>query len=173
MSLGFPGFPVRQTDSLPEQRQSETGSGAVFNTRSISSSDERQPVIFAEKSVISSGAEPAKSETTRSLCGRKLSDFRNNAKADPLQGINRADPDGAFRHLCVADDGEKLSHLLAEMDQGARQNWLESPLDYSEDNDTPIIYATRHGRASVVSALMNHGANPTAEILTQNVNSMH
>lgn len=163
MSLGFPGFPVRQTDSLPEQRKSETGSGAVFNTRSISSSDERQPVIFAEKSVISSGAEPAKSETTRSLCGRKLSDFRNNAKADPLQGINRADPDGAFRHLCVADDGEKLSHLLAEMDQGARQNWLESPLDYSEDNDTPIIYATRHGRASVVSALMNHGANPTAE----------
>ncbi len=80
-----------------------------------------------------------------------------------MQGLNRADPDGTFRHLCVGDDGEKLSHLLAEMDQGARQNWLESPLDYSEDNDTPIIYATRHGRASVVSALMDHGANPTAE----------
>lgn len=164
MSLGFPGFPVRQSDSLPAQRQSETGSGAVFITRSISPSGERRSVTFAdEKSGISSGAEPAKSENTRSLCRRKLSDLRNDAKVDPLQGINRADPDGAFRHLCVGDDGEKLSHLLAEMDQGARQNWLQSPLDYSEDSDTPIIYAARHGHASVVSALMNHGADPTAQ----------
>lgn len=164
MSTGFPGFPVRQACRLPEQRQLVTGSGAVFISRSISPSGEGQPVTFtAEESVISSGAKPAKSENTRSLRRRKLSDLRNDAKADPLQGINPADPDGAFRHLCVGDDGEKLSHLLAEMDQGARQNWLESPLDYSEDSDTPVIYAARHGHASVVSALMNHGADPTAQ----------
>ena len=182
MSLGFPGFPVSQSGRLPEQRQLDTGSGAVFISRSVSPSGVGQSVTFAAEE---SGAEPAKSENTRSLGRRKLSDIRDDseavkipktgsaandgnrtcilAEADPLQGINWADPDGAFRHLCVGDDGEILSHLLADMDQGARQNWLESPLDNSEDSDTPIIYAARHGYASVVSALINHGADPTAE----------
>ena len=160
----------------------ETGSGAVFFSRNVV---RQLPAFAAEEPVISSGGAPAKSENTRSLCRRKLADFRDGAKAvktqgidpaandgnhtcklaktDPLQGINRADPDGAFRHLCVEDDGEKLSHLLAEMDQEDRQEWFKSPLNYSEDSDTPIIYAARHGHASVVSALINHGADPTAE----------
>lgn len=185
MDLNFPGFSHGSPDRHPDEQarlELKTGSGAVFFSHNVV---RQLPAVAAKQSVISSGDAHAKSENTPGLYRRKLADFRDGAKAvktqgidpaandgirtcnfagtDPLQGINRADPDGAFRHLCVADDGEKLSHLLAEMDQGARENWLESPLNYGEDNDTPIIYATRHGRASVVSALVKHGANPTAE----------
>ena len=181
MSLDFPDFFDRQPGNRPVPKGLVTGSSAVFTTHSVG----RQPVtLTSENSVKRSGAAPAKSENTRSLCRRKLSDLREEAKnvmipimdsaaddrnrtcklaeTDPLQGINRADPDIAFRHLCIEDDGAKLSHLLAEMDEKTRQNWLNSPLDYSKKNDTPIIYAARHGHTSVVSALMSHGADPLA-----------
>ena len=181
MSLDFPDFFERQSGNRPVPKGLLTGSSAVFTSHSVS----RQPdTLTSENSVKGSGAAPAKSENTSSLCRRKLSDLREEAKAvmipimnsaaddgnrtcklaetDPLQGINRADPDIAFRHLCIEDDGAKLSHLLAEMDEKTRQNWLNSPLDFSKKNDTPIIYAARHGHTSVASALMSHGADPLA-----------
>ena len=181
MSLDFPDFFERQSGNRPVPKGLLTGSSAVFTSHSVG----RQPdTLTSENSVKGSGAAPAKSENTSSLCRRKLSDLREEAKAvmipimnsaaddgnrtcklaetDPLQGINRADPDIAFRHLCIEDDGAKLSHLLAEMDEKTRQNWLNSPLDFSKKNDTPIIYAARHGHTSVASALMSHGADPLA-----------
>ena len=84
-------------------------------------------------------------------------------EADPLQGINREDPDSAFQLMCIEDDSKKVLCLLAEMDDGNRQNWLINPLDYSEQCDTPIIYAARRGCASVVSALLQFKADPLAE----------
>lgn len=180
MSLDFPGIFDSQSGNSPEPTRLSTGSSAVFTSHRVV----RQPVTLSpEDSAKRSGT--AESENTRSLTIRKLSDLNVDdasaqnrlnmesatddgnptskvAETGPLQGINRTNPDIAFRHLCINDDGTTLSHLLAEMDEKTRQNWLSSPLDYSEKNDTPIIYAARHGHTSVVSALMSHGADPLA-----------
>ena len=184
MNLNFPDLSPRQPGSPSEQTQLETGSGAMF----ISHNGAKQPVtLTSEESVISLGAAPAESENKKSSLIKRdaailvedstkaqktlIMDPAANdgnsslqlAEADPLQGINREDPDSAFRHLCIEDDGTKLSYLLAEMDEETRHNWLNSPLNYSEKSDTPIIYAARHGHTSVVSSLIYHGADPLAE----------
>ena len=181
MSLDFPGIFDSQSGNPPEPTRLTTGSSAVFTTHSVV----RQPAtLYPEHSVQRSGT--AESENTRCLTTRKLSDLtiddasaQNRLNMDSatndvnstskvadtgsLQGINRTNPGITFQHLCTKDDGTKLSHLLAEMDEKTRQNWLNSPLDYSEKSDTPIIYAARYGHTSVVSALMSHGADPLAE----------
>ena len=180
MSLDFPGIFDSQSGNPPEPTRLTTGSSAVFITHSVVG---QTATLSPEHSVKRSGT--AESENTRCLTTRKLPDLtiddasaqnRLNmdsatndgnstskvAETGSLQGINRTNPDIAFQHLCIKDDGTKLSHLLAEMDEKTRQNWLNSPLDYSEKNDTPIIYAARYGHTSVVSALMSHGADPLA-----------
>ena len=120
MDLNFPDFSPSPLDCHPdEQAPLKTGSGAVFFSGNVV---RQLPAVAAKQSVISSGDAPAKSENTPGLYRRKLADFSDGAKAaktqgidpaandgihtcnfagtDPLQGINRADPDGAFRHLC-------------------------------------------------------------------------
>ncbi len=174
MSLDFPDFFNRQSGKPLEPTRVTTSSGAVFTSHSV-----RQQVTLSpelKRSGIAEGENtccqklPDLSIDGANAQNRLNMDSATNdvnptsevAETGPLPGINRTNPDTAFRNLCITDDGTNLSHLLAEMDENTRQNWLNSPLDYSEKSDTPIIYAARHGHASVVSALMSHGADPLA-----------
>lgn len=65
-----------------------------------------------------------------------------------------------FQMLCNCDDGEELARLLSGTDETTRHNWFSSPLDFSDKNDTPLMYAARHGHAAVAATLIDYQANP-------------
>ena len=65
-----------------------------------------------------------------------------------------------FQMLCNSDDGDDLVLLLSGTDAATRRKWFSSPLSFSEKNDTPMMYAARHGNAAVVAALIHYQANP-------------
>lgn len=180
MNINVSDYSARQTGDLPGSAQPETISVAAF----VSRSGVKQQVTLVD-SVLSQTAAPAEYASTVGSPERTLSAVAKIDKvarkcltglsavhgistlalteADPLQGINREDPDRAFRLMCIEDDSKKVLHLLAEMNDENRQTWLINPLDYSEQCDTPIIYAARHGCAAVVSALLQFKADPLAE----------
>ena len=65
-----------------------------------------------------------------------------------------------FQKLCNSDDGEELARLLSGTHETTRHNWFSSPLDFSEKNDTPLMYAARYGHAAVAATLIDYQANP-------------
>ena len=65
-----------------------------------------------------------------------------------------------FQILCNSDDGEELAYLLSNIDEATRGEWFSSSLTFSEKQDTPMMYAARHGHAAVVAALISYQANP-------------
>lgn len=180
MNINVSDYSASQTRDLPRSAQPETNSVAAF----VSRRGVKQQVTQVD-SVLSQTAAPAECASTVGSPERTLSAVAKIDKvtrkclmglsadhgistlalteADPLQGINREDPDSAFRLMCIEDDSKKVLCLLAEMDDENRQDWLIKPLDYSEQCDTPVIYAARHGCASVVSALLQFKADPLAE----------
>lgn len=184
MDINVSDFSARQTGDLPGSAQPETISVAAFVSRSGVNSGVKQQVTLVDP-VLSQTAAPAECASTVGSPEQTLSAVAKIDKvtrkclmglsadhgirtlalteADPLQGINREDPDSAFRLMCIEDDSKKVLCLLAEMDDENRQDWLIKPLDYSEQCDTPIIYAARRGCASVVSALLQFKADPLAE----------
>lgn len=180
MNINVADCSARQSCDFPRSAQPETISVAAF----VSRSGVKQQVTLVD-SVLTQTAAPAECASTVGSPERTLSAVSKIDKvtrkclmglstdygistlalteADPLQGINREDPDSAFRLMCNEDDSKKVLHLLAEMDDEKRQDWLINPLGYSDQCDTPIIYAARHGCASVVSALLQFKADPLAE----------
>ena len=67
-----------------------------------------------------------------------------------------------FKTLCTDDDGDTLAKILSGMSEEEVLNWLNTPLDFSERKDIPMMYAARHDCVSIASVLLSHKSNPVA-----------
>lgn len=65
-----------------------------------------------------------------------------------------------FQTLCTNDDGDTVATLLSRMSEAEVSKWLDTPLHFSEFNDTPMIYVARHNCVSIASLLLTYNANP-------------
>ena len=183
MNLDYAGFSARQTTptSGPTHTETDSGNGAVYRNgtkqhvaltsqefgsrQSVApaAGDNTRTLPLPERVVVSETAIITQRHLTSGLCSNDGIRSLKWTEADSSHGINKEYTDNAFQRMCTDDDSTRVLHLLAEMDEDKRHSWLSSPLDYSKKCDTPIIYAARHGCASVIFVLLNFGSDPFAE----------
>ena len=65
-----------------------------------------------------------------------------------------------FQTLCTNDDGASVERLLSRISEKKISRWLDTPLHFSEFNDTPMMYVARHNCVSIASLLLRQNANP-------------
>ncbi|WP_067588025.1 hypothetical protein [Endozoicomonas ascidiicola] len=60
-----------------------------------------------------------------------------------MKPITQESLSDCLQTLFLTDNRDELSQLMAKADADVLNNWLNSPLEYSEKHDTPVIYAAR------------------------------
>ena len=89
-----------------------------------------------------------------------LTDFIVTGAAESATIRAQTELTNRFQTLCTHDDGDTVATLLSRMSEAEISNWLDTPLHFSEYNDTPMIYVARHNCLAIASLLLRHNANP-------------
>ena len=101
--------------------------------------------------LLGQGAKPAPDSLTDLMVTEAVKSATMRAQTDLT---NR------FQTLCTIDDRDTVETFLSRMSEAEISKWLDTPLHFSEDNDTPMIYVARHNCLSIASLLLSHNANP-------------
>ena len=89
-----------------------------------------------------------------------LTDFMVTGAVESATIRASTDLTNRFQTLCTNGDGYTVGTLLSRMSEAEINQWLDTPLHFSEFNDTPLMYVARHNLVSITSLLLSHNANP-------------
>ncbi|WP_257266249.1 ankyrin repeat domain-containing protein [Endozoicomonas sp. ONNA2] len=144
--------------------------GSIPQSKTDEMMDTGDPLIPAKKSrysALDNVSLPCRTVTIvdveHEFPGLQIAEFEipgDSSQTSSAAEITQVTLTSRFQSLCNADDGEELARLLSNTDETTRDKWFKSSLAFNEKNDTPMIYAARHGCAAVVAALISHQADP-------------
>lgn len=89
-----------------------------------------------------------------------LTDFMVTGAVESATTRAQTDLTNRFQTLCANGDGYTVGILLSRMSEAEINQWLDTPLHFSQFNDTPMMYVARHNLVSIASLLLSHNANP-------------
>ena len=135
---------------------------------SLTALEQCPPVCLSGEPCSSTQAESSEANPNRAALlghgGRpapdSLTDFMVTGAVESATIRASTDLTNRFQTLCTNGDGYTVGILLSRMSEAEINQWLDTPLHFSQYNDTPMMYVARHNLVSIASLLLSHNANP-------------